>query len=782
MFPTSASSTRFLKILLALGDYPILGKRIREAMRRELFDRDIISPRIFEARVREMALRSQEREGLVDPYSEENNELWDVRMERIRDHLTTLTFSQNMSFEMFEELLNEVLCKESGVPVGDLSLNINFELAPMELVFEFVNHVESLGPVERAQYAARYEEAKVVLIRTLISDQLRYIKIARQYFTVKDLAYIREHKIGAGRIGGKAAGMLLAAAIMSCSKGRELAESFQIPKSFFVGSGELYTFITFNDLEIWNTQKYKSEEEMRKDYPKIVKEFEKGWMPDDILSKLRQVLEATEHKPLIVRSSSLLEDNFGTSFAGKYESIFLPNQGSLGENLKALVKAMGKIYASTMNPAALLYRRSKDLIDYDERMALLIQEVEGETFGKYYMPHGAGVAFSRNMYRWHPDIRREDGFIRLVWGLGTRAVDRVGNDYPRLIALSHPLLRPSTNTKEIRRYSQQFIDLIDLEKNEFCTVPIHEVISGQYAPLRFITQLDEGGYFSSLHSNLVGKRKNDLVVTFDDLLQRSSFAARMREMLHVLELRYNSPVDIEFTVHIDQLDDGSTDIQITILQCRPQSYMAIKEVPPIPKDLSKMDTFFSTWFVVPQGYIEKIDTIVYIDPKAYFSLPTLNDRFELGHAIGRVNEVMKDNKYLLSGPGRWGSSNSDLGVPINYGDIVNSEALIEVTGPGIGPAPEPSLGTHFFQDLMEANIYPLAIDLEDERSVFRADWLDKAPNHLIEFSPGDERFLDCLKVIKVEDIRSGSFIRVIMNDEIGQALAFLTDDDEYLIG
>ncbi|NSW52788.1 MAG: hypothetical protein HPY85_09810 [Anaerolineae bacterium] len=782
MFPTSASSTRFLRILLTLGDYPILSKRIREAMRWELFNRDIISPRVFEARVREMALRSQEREGLSDPYFEENNEVWDLRMERIREHLTSLIFSQNLSFEVFEEIVNKTLAEERGISVGDLLLNINFELAPMELIFDFARHVEQMEPDERAQFASRYEEAKVVLIRTLISDQLRYIKIARDYFTIDDLAHIREHKIGAGRIGGKAAGMLLAHAILSRVNIPELSDNVRVPDSFFIGSGELYTFISYNNLEPWNTQKYKSEERMRAEYPQIVKAFEQGTMPEDVLAKIRHVLEVTANKPLILRSSSLLEDNFGTSFAGKYESIFLPNQGTLDENLKAFVRAMAHIYASTLNPGALMYRRSKGLIDYDERMALLVQVVEGETFNHYYLPHGAGVAFSRNMYRWNPDIRREDGFVRLVWGLGTRAVDRVGNDYPRLIALSHPLLRPSTNSKEIRRYSQQFVDLIDLQTNSFRTLPIHEVISGRYEPLRYIAQLDEGGYFSSLRSNLIGSRKKDLVLTFDDLLKLSSFAVRMREMLKILETRYNSPVDVEFTVHIDPLPDGSIDLKITILQCRPQSHMDIHEIPPIPRDLAEEDLLFKTTFVVPQGFIDQVQWVVYVDPQAYFALPSLNDRFELSHAIGRVNEMMKDKRFILIGPGRWGSSNSDLGVPVSYGDIYHAEALIELTGPGIGPAPEPSLGTHFFQDLMEANIYPLAVDLSDERSRFQAGWLEHHPNRLLEFSPTDQRFCECLRVVAVNDIRPGHFLKVIMNDEKSVAVAFLSDDVEPLIG
>ncbi len=200
--------------------------------------------------------------------------------------------------------------------------------------------------------------------------------------------------------------------------------------------------------------------------------------------------------PLIVRSSSLLEDNFGASFAGKYESIFCPNQGSLKENLQELTRAISRVYATTLNPDALLYRRSRGLLDYDERMAVLIQVVVGDTHGNYFFPQTAGVAFSHNQFRWSPQIQTEAGFVRLVWGLGTRAVDRVGNDYPRLIALSHPLLYPSNSIKSMRKYSQQFVDLIDLKENQFCTLLIKDVISPEHDGIRLFAQLEQDGYHS----------------------------------------------------------------------------------------------------------------------------------------------------------------------------------------------------------------------------------------------------------------------------------------------
>ncbi|HWQ47264.1 MAG TPA: PEP/pyruvate-binding domain-containing protein, partial [Longilinea sp.] len=521
-FPSTSTNT-LLSIYLTLGQYPILSIRLRQRMRRELFERGVIQPQAFEAEVIERAQRSQRAEGLLDPVGEETTELWNLRVTRVRERLTDLLFSQHFNFDLFETLLKEELGAR-GINEDTHALSINPELAPLELVFEQAMTIERMPEEERARYDARLQESKVVLIRSLISDQLRYINIARDVFTISDLAEIRQRKIGAGRIGGKAAGMLLAYRVLQETADPSLLENLQVAESYFIGSDEFYNFMAINNLVRWNDQKYKSEEEMRAEYPQILAEYECGEFTPDIIERLQTLLANAADKPLIVRSSSLLEDNFGTSFAGKYDSIFLPNQASMGENLEALKRAIAHIYGSTLNPAALLYRRSKGLLDYDERMAILIQVVQGQPYGRYFLPHGAGVAFSRNLYRWAPQIRREDGFVRLVWGLGTRAVDRVGNDYPRLIALSHPLLRPSNDPRSVRRYSQQFVDLIDLQDNQFKTLPVHDVLQGDYPPLRYLAQIENDGFFTSLRSSIIPDDPQELVLTFEDLLSRTSFA------------------------------------------------------------------------------------------------------------------------------------------------------------------------------------------------------------------------------------------------------------------
>jgi hypothetical protein len=536
-----------------------------------------------------------------------------------------------------------------------------------------------------------------------------------------------------------------------------------------------YTFMALNGLMHWADQKYKLEEQIRAEYPKIQQEFLTGEFPADILERFRALLDQVGNKPLIVRSSSLLEDNFGTSFAGKYESHFCPNQGTPEENLRDLTRALVRIYASILNPDALLYRRAKGLQDYDERMAVLIQVVQGERDGRYFMPHAAGVAFSRNLYRWSQQIRRDDGFMRLVWGLGTRAVDRVGNDYPRLVALSHPLLHPTTSAKAIRRYSQQYIDLIDLEDNQYKTLPVEDVLQPRYPALRYLAQVDQGDYFTPIRIRLRDGDTDDLVLTFDELLRRTPLAERMTKMLQMLEKHYRSPVDTEFTVRILDPDSPHPQVQITLLQCRPQSHLRESEAS-LPTNLDERDIIFSTQRLAPRGRVSDIHYVVFVSPESYFALPTPSMRSEVGRNIGLLNAALKDESFICVGPGRWGTTNPDLGVHIGYADIYHARALVELTGRSLGAEPEASFGTHFFQDLVESDIYPLAIYLDDEDVIFDQDFFYSTPNRLAEFLPNQSDPDCCLRLIKVADFRPGHHLELVMDDETGQSIAFLEGD------
>jgi hypothetical protein len=768
--PPSATD-RLLSTYLVLSQYPILSTHVRELMRQELFKRGHIDPHTFEQEVIRKSIQSQEREGLQEPQIEEPADVWEQRKAIIRDQLTDFYCSHHLSFELIENLIEQVLTARGVTNQGAL-YSFNPEIAPQDLLFHHGMAIEKMAPGERQNLEHRLREIKVVLIRTMISDQLRYINIARDWFTIADLAEVRLHKIGHGRIGGKAAGMLLAARILKDNPRADIRENVRTPESYYLGSDLLYTFISVNNLQHWNDQKYKAEEEMRRDYPKIVAEYDRSEFPPGIIARLKTLLVSVGNQPLIVRSSSLLEDNFGTAFAGKYESIFCPNQGNIEENLTDLTRAIARIYASTLNPTALLYRRSRGLQDYDERMAVLIQVVQGNRFGDYHLPDASGVAFSHNQYRWSPQIRPEDGFIRMVWGLGTRAVDRVGNDYPRLVALSHPTLRPSSTVNSIRRYSQQYVDLIDLKDNLMKTLPIHEVLAGDYPPLRYLAQVDQEGYFRSLRSRLVDAKPSQLILTFEDLLRRTPFPERMRYLLKTLEREYETPVDVEFTIDIINQNE-KPEIKISLIQCRPLTTMREEHQKDIPSNLNPEDVVFSSSIMVAGGWLEEISFVLFVPPEGYFSLPTQSARTKLERAIGRLNNALAGQSFICVGPGRWGTSNPDLGVHVDYADIFNCKALVELSGEGIGPAPEPSLGTHFFQDLLEGEIYPLATHVGEDN--FNRAFFYDTPNRLAEWIEVEPPMFKYLRLISVNDYKENHVLEIVMRGEQGRALAFLTE-------
>jgi hypothetical protein len=659
--------------------------------------------------------------------------------------------------------------------LGSLT-SLDLELAPETALFEKAIAIEKMLPEERQTLEPLLRELKVILIRRLISDQLAYINVAKEWLTIGDLTEVYNQRIGSGKIGGKAAGLVLARRILHEAGEESLRTGIHFPSSYFLGTDLIYIFMAMNGLMHWNNQKYKTEEKITSEYPLICEQFAAGRFPPEVVQQLREILLDVGQKPVIVRSSSQLEDNFGTSFAGKYQSFFCPNQGGAEENLETLMRAIALTYASTLNPDALLYRRSKGLQDYDERMAVMIQVVQGEQYGRYYFPFAAGVAFSHNLYRWAPQIRREDGFARLVWGLGTHAVERGGNDYPRLIALSHPTLLPDDDPRAIRYYSQKYVDLIDLEENAFKTLAVKDLLNSKYPALRYLVQIETDGYFSTPRTRVLEEDIPRAAITFDDLLRRTPFAANLSRALKILEQHYQVPVDVEFTVNMSGLESTKPEVQITLLQCRPQSQLKPVSPDVVPGDLTPENTIFSSHFMVPQGYLNAIRHVIYICPEKYFSLSTETERRELTRIISQLNSQLGAKTFICVGPGRWGTTNYDLGVFVNYSDVFNAGALVELSGASVGLAPEPSFGTHFFQDLMEAQIYPLAVQLDDKKTIFNLAFFEGTPNRLLERINTSEQVAGVIRLIDVASYRPGYHLEMYLDGDKNHAIAYLALD------
>ena len=753
---------KVLTLVLELHEYPILAPQIREHMREEIFMRGVITKETFETEVLEKSTLSREREGLGDQDGMESPDVWMNRLRITRDNLTDFYFAYNLPHELFQTIVRRTLAERGEA--SDIVLTFHPELAPWDMLFAQGEAYESLPEEERARIAHHLQEIKVVLIRAMISDHLEYVGIAREWLSMADLKAIRKRRIGRGKIGGKAAGIELARAILNQSADEDVLSRVHYPKSWFLAADIFYRFNQFNDLFDYANQKYRSEDEIREQYPAIRQSYEQGLFPEEFVDPLREILEELGPTPCIVRSSSLLEDSFGFSFAGKYESIFCGNQGTPKENLRALLQAVADIYSGVYKPDVLLYRKSKGLIDYDERMAVLIQEVRGRKLNGYFLPDASGVAFSQNQYRWSPMIDREAGFVRLVWGLGTRAVDQVGNDYPRLVALSHPELRPDRDPDRIRRYSQHYVDLIDFKSNEMRTAPVDEVLDRRTPHLRWISQRYQGGVLQDFVTAPLSLQPSESVITFSGMLRHSSFVKDMKHILKTLEAAYRRPVDVEF---LTLLGDSTQGQELYLLQCRPQSQLELESVE-LPASVPKDRLLFASRRLVPNGKVSDIRYLVYISPYGYRGDLTDANRAELARLVGRINARLADESFILMGPGRWGTQNSRMGIPVGYGDIYHAKALVEVVADE--QAPEPSYGTHFFQDLVETGIYPLAIALENEGDEFNKAFFDDSENVLARLLPDESKWVDLVRVIELpDDLRA----ELVMNGEASKAIAFL---------
>lgn len=591
------------------------------------------------------------------------------------------------------------------------------------------------------------EGARVGLINQFISNQLPFIGIAKHHITVRDVGDISDRIIRTrrrpGRIGGKSAGMVLAHRILvpRFTKGDpELERHIRIPESWYINTGVFSEFIDRNELFHFHSQKYKSREMIEEEYKKIADLFVNASFSKEMLEKFRYLLEITGEFPLVLRSSSLLEDNFGYAFSGKYDSVFLGNQGNMETRLKAFVWGLKRVHMSTFGPAPILYRRKNNLLDFNEQMSVLVQKVVGRRFGRYFFPFAAGVGFSFSAYSWTPRINKEDGVMRLVMGLGTRAVDRIGADYPRMIHLSNPMLRPEVTPDKIKKYSQKFMDVLNLETGVLESRHYQELMAEIDHPDLFYALSEEReGHLAPPMFKSKKLSTNRTCITFDNLVQKTPLPLLMKKSLAILAKAYGGPVDVEFAWDGDLL---------YIVQCRTLS--VAKDVAIVmPEDIDEERLFFKNKRIISGGAVHNIEYIVYVDPRAYAHLPTVEKKIEVSRAVSRINQSLVGKRYALFGPGRWGSNDINLGVRAGYEDINNALLLGEIAFVENGSTPEVSYGTHFFNDLVESGIVHVAIFPDDPESFFREEFLLDSPNQLAESLPDFSHLESVIHLIHV---------------------------------
>lgn len=676
--------------------------------------------------------------------------------------------------EIFSSVQNWIREDQTGFLVNTLvqpNCSLNDILSALDRFMQLANQGMELSE-------ARRQSVQMSLIRRLLSTQENYIQSAKEHIEIKDFHDLSNRIIyqsgSHGKLGGKGAGIFLAMEVIhKAIRNRELFKKVNTPKTWYIVSDVIFSFIEQNNLEEIIEHKYLNIGEIRQEYPYIIHVFKNAPLLPEIIKGLSVALDDFGDVPLIVRSSSLLEDQVGMSFAGKYKSLFVANQGSKEERLASLIDAIAEVYASMFGPDPIEYRYEHRLIDHHEEMGILIQEVVGRRIGPYYFPSFAGVAFSQNEFRWSSRIQKEDSLVRLVPGLGTRAVDRLTDDYPIMIAPGQPGLRLNNTLEEVLRYSPRKIDVINLEKGAFESIDIDQLLKeygSEYPDIKKLVSVISEDQ-ARIPKGLGPDFKNDkLVFTFDGLVSDSEFLSLLRTVLIELEEKLNHPIDIEFAC------DGE---DFYLLQCRSQSYGSENIPADIPAAIPEEEIIFSANRYITNGTIPNISHIVFVDPIAYSKIPTRDEMMNVGRAIGRLNQILTKRKFILMGPGRWGSRGDiKLGVNVTYSDISNTAALIEISLKQGDYTPDLSFGTHFFQDLVESSIRYIPIYPHHKGVLFNQDFLTGNKNIFKELVPDYAELENIIHVIDVKDASRGSLLHILMNGDKNLAVAMLADEVE----
>ncbi|HHY82761.1 MAG TPA: pyruvate kinase [Clostridiales bacterium] len=631
----------------------------------------------------------------------------------------------------------EAICITSSLDASELFNSINRG----EMRLDHWNTIFSEAKKMLTSSREQQDKVKKRLMHMLIGSDSRMFQLCDRYFTLKDILSIASREIGTGFIGGKSVGMLLARKILEVEGDDRFTSLLEPHDSFYIGSDVFYTYIVQNGW--WRLRtKQKTPEGYYKYAAELKEKLLHGTFPKDIQEQFVQMLEYFGQSPIIVRSSSLLEDNFGNAFAGKYESVFCVNQGTPQERYEAFEQAVRIVYASTMNEDALNYRMNRGLAMQDEQMAILVQRVSGDRHGDYFFPHIAGVGNSSNLYVWDKSIDMNAGMLRLVFGLGTRAVDRTDGDYVKVVSLDKPLRIPPMNSEDQKKFSQHRLDLLSLAKNTLESKDLDEVLG---LPLK----ADKKLFFSPDYAAAARMRelgytdfKTPYLLDFKKLFTDTKFAAIMREMLALLSKAYDYPVDIEFTANFNK--DNA--FRINLLQCRPLQTKGLGKTVKIPELKDVKDCFFSSIGNFMGGSVRlPIDYVILINANAYLKLSE-QGKYEVARQIGLINREMKGKNAMLVGPGRWGSTTPSLGVPVHFTELCNMKVLCEYSSKKEGFMPELSYGSHFFQDIVESEIFYVAIFDGYQDVIFNPDRILLEENLLTIFLPGSEKFKDVIHI------------------------------------
>lgn len=625
--------------------------------------------------------------------------------------------------------------------------------------YQAMNHSQALSPDQNIDSWERFFSLTMQMRQqgmdvTAACDRMCNIMMSRDEkmremikanFTPEDYFEVKNRQIGTGLIGGKACGMLLARKIIQNHR-PDLYAHMEPHDSFYIGSDVFYSYIVFNNF--WDIRiRQRTKEEYFSLAPTFADCLMKGEFSGTEKEAFRRLLDYYGPNPIIVRSSSILEDGFGNAFAGKYESVFCANTGTPEERLAEFEQAIRIVYASTMSQSALDYRLRRGLDQRDEQMALLVQRVSGSFYENFFMPCAAGVGYSYSPYKFVEDIDQNAGMLRLVMGLGTGAVDRTTGSYPRLVSLDKPRLTAATTIKDKHQYSQRKVDVINTlsgQVEHWDFEKVAEKIPGYLRNLLLEHDFDAERMFRER-----GQRKDICFVSCEGLVRKEELMHMMQGILSKIQETYDYPVDIEYTINVSK----SGEFVVNLLQCRPLQVANDQGSVALPAAYDPEKVLLSCKGAsMGLSSILHLDYVLYVDPIAYYQLP-YKEKFKVSRAIHDINWALRgqEKTMLLLVPGRIGTSSPELGVPTAFADISEFAMICEISETKAGYMPELSYGSHIFQDLVEAGILYTAIFGNETTKIWQPELLKKFPDKKEAFCQPEPAAAEVLSFYEVSN-------------------------------
>jgi len=523
-------------------------------------------------------------------------------------------------------------------------------------------------------------------------------------------------KIGQDSLGGKGRGIAFLRTLLFRYNFNHRYKKINItvPSTVAVGTSEFDKFLKINNLlKYYDLNKKIDDHE-------IAKEFLKGKLSDELKRELGVVLNHFK-KPLAVRSSSLLEDSQNHPFAGIYATYMIPNNHKDSKiRLKQLCQAIKLVYASVFYKDARVYIESTSAQLEEEKMAIIIQELVGNEYNDRFYPTFSGVAQSYNFYPVSHQ-KREDGIVSLAVGLGHSVV---GGEKVLRFSPKYPEINPELSTvNSILENTQSELYVLNTKKSN---ITLTEFENSTLEKLN-VADISKDGSLKYVASSYDKEdmmvrdsfsEKGPHLITFAGILKFKTFPfiSFMRDILEAGHKSMGSPIEIEFAVNIDPKEKKLP--IFSLIQIRPLILsQEIGQVDWNDTEIDKKKIVLQSNKALGHGIINDIKNIVFVSPETFDSSKTI----EIVKEISNVNQFLNNNKYILIGPGRWGTQDRWLGIPVFWSDISNAKIIIETALEDFRV--RPTQGTHFFQNIISKGIGYAYVSLNPKESYIDWQWL-----------------------------------------------------------